>query len=188
MTSCWSKGRNRKYPYYLCDTKHCPDYRKSIRKEVIEGEFEEVLKQLTPSEQLFALALDTFKDSWEDKLKFKNQAKSDIKRQIAEFETKSVQLIDRLVDADSAALVKAYEARLQDMERQKAIWSEKLAQTGNPNGSFKQIYRTAFEFLSNPWKLWGSDRLEDKKSGTKTRICREITLPSKQGLSNRKNF
>lgn len=186
MTSCWSKGRSRKYPYYLCDTKNCHDYRKSIRKEVIEGEFEAILKQLTPSEQLFALALDTFKDSWDDKIKSKNVAKSGIERQIAEFETKSAQLIDRLVDADSAALIKAYEARLQDMERQKAIWQEKLTQTGNPKGSFKQIYRTAFEFLSNPWKLWGSNRLEDKRAVLKLVFAERLPYQRNKGYRTAK--
>ena len=101
----------------MCDTKKCPDYRKSIRKEVIEGEFEEILKQLTQSEQLFALALDTFKNCWNDKLKSKNQDKSDIKRQITEFDNKATQLIGRLVDANSLAVIKAYEGRLEDTER-----------------------------------------------------------------------
>ncbi len=186
MTSCWSKGRNRKYPYYLCDTKKCPDYRKSIRKEVIEGEFEEVLKQLTPSEQLFALAFDTFKDSWDDKLKSKNQDKSEIKRQIAEFDTKATQLIDRLVDADSTALIKAYEGRLQDMERQKAIWQEKFTQTDGPTAPFNKIYRTAFEFLSNPWKLWGSERLEDKRAVLKLVFAERLPYDRNRGYRTAK--
>lgn len=53
MTACWSKGRNRKYPYYLCDTKGCDEYRKSIRRERIEGEFEELLTGLVPERDLF---------------------------------------------------------------------------------------------------------------------------------------
>jgi site-specific DNA recombinase len=40
LTACWSKGRNSSYPYYLCDTRTCSMKRKSIRKEVIEGDFE----------------------------------------------------------------------------------------------------------------------------------------------------
>lgn len=30
MTSCWSKGSRKSYPYYLCDTKGCASYRKSL--------------------------------------------------------------------------------------------------------------------------------------------------------------
>src|SRR5690606_11113605 len=44
LTACWSKGRGGRYPYYMCFQKGCPEYRKSIRREVIEGEFEALLK------------------------------------------------------------------------------------------------------------------------------------------------
>ncbi len=64
LTACWSKGRNKKYPYYLCDTKGCPDYRKSIRRDVIEGEFEDLLQDLRPSANLFSIALEMFRDLW----------------------------------------------------------------------------------------------------------------------------
>ena len=56
LTACWSKGRSARYPYYLCDTRGCPVSRKSIRKEVIEGEFEALLCALRPSEGLYNLA------------------------------------------------------------------------------------------------------------------------------------
>lgn len=68
LTSCWSKGRSTKYPYYLCDTRGCEVARKSIRKEVIEGEFEALLGALRPSDGLFNLAFQMFRDLWNSKL------------------------------------------------------------------------------------------------------------------------
>ena len=32
LTACWSKGKNKKYPYYLCFNKTCESYRKSMRQ------------------------------------------------------------------------------------------------------------------------------------------------------------
>lgn len=55
LTSCWSQGKNQKYPYYLCATKGCESYRKSIKRDELEGEFEGVLQRLEPSETLFGL-------------------------------------------------------------------------------------------------------------------------------------
>lgn len=52
MTACCSKGRTKHYAYYLCDTRDCPDHRKSVRKEIIEGEFETLLAALKPSMHL----------------------------------------------------------------------------------------------------------------------------------------
>jgi len=63
MTAAWSKGRSRKYPYYLCDTKACPDYRKSIRKERIEREFEELLTEMVPEREPF-LAVGLPPEKW----------------------------------------------------------------------------------------------------------------------------
>lgn len=36
-----------------------------------------------------------------------------------------------------------------------------------PKGSLKQIYRTAFAFLANPWNLWVFERMEDKRAVAK---------------------
>ena len=55
LTACWSKGKNKKYPYYLCPTKGCASYRKSIKREELEAQFEDVLQRLEPTENLFGL-------------------------------------------------------------------------------------------------------------------------------------
>ena len=43
LTAYWAKGRNKRYPYYECFNKHCDERRKSIRKDVIEKEFEDLI-------------------------------------------------------------------------------------------------------------------------------------------------
>ena len=68
MTSCWSKGRNQKYPYYMCFNKACDEFRKSIRKEEVEEAFELFLTTLKPSEELFYMSFHMFKDMWEDRM------------------------------------------------------------------------------------------------------------------------
>jgi site-specific DNA recombinase len=55
MTSCWSKGRNKLYPYYLCDTRGCESNRKSVSRDKIEDGFAEILQSLQPTKELFAL-------------------------------------------------------------------------------------------------------------------------------------
>ncbi|MGH1479474.1 MAG: recombinase zinc beta ribbon domain-containing protein [Geminicoccales bacterium] len=40
LTACWFKSKTgKKHPYYLCPTKTCASYRKSIRRDALEGEF-----------------------------------------------------------------------------------------------------------------------------------------------------
>ena len=52
LRSGWSKGRSKHYPYYLCQTKSCDSYGVSIRRDKIEGEFEQILKSLTPQKKI----------------------------------------------------------------------------------------------------------------------------------------
>ncbi len=49
----WTKGKTKTYPYYTCQTKRCTDYGKSIKRADIEGQFETILKSITPSQALF---------------------------------------------------------------------------------------------------------------------------------------
>lgn len=65
LTACWSKGRYQRYPYYLCPQKGCEAYRKSVRKEQLEGEFEALLKSLQPTAELFSIAEKMFRVWWE---------------------------------------------------------------------------------------------------------------------------
>src|SRR5690606_12297548 len=67
LTACWSQGKKEKYPYYLCATKGCASYRKSIKREVLEGEFEAVLRDLQPTESIFRVVKAMFKDAWDMK-------------------------------------------------------------------------------------------------------------------------
>lgn len=186
MTACWSKGRSAKYPYYLCDTKGCTEYRKSIRKEKIEGEFETLLLDLKPTEGLFHLAFEMFRDLWDAKVA---SAKSDgvsLEKEIALIERKVEQLLDRIVDANSDSVVSAYEKRIKDLETQKALMAEKIASCGRPLASFGETYRTAFDFLANPYKLWSSDKLEDRRAVLKLVFAERLPYVRNEGYRTAK--
>jgi site-specific DNA recombinase len=164
MTACWSAGRKQKYPYYLCFTKGCSDYRKSIRKEKIEEEFEELLVSLRPTENLFNLAKEMFEDLWEERESESNREAILLKNKLTQVESKVSLLVERIVRTDSESLITTYENELHKLEEEKIVMSEKIQNCGRPLTTFDETFRTAFGFLSNPYKLWTSDRMEDKRS------------------------
>lgn len=43
MTAYWAKGRNKKYPYYECFQKDCPERRKAIRRDDVSAAFDDLL-------------------------------------------------------------------------------------------------------------------------------------------------
>jgi len=108
MTSCYSKGRSKTYAYFMCYHKPCRLYGKSVRQEKLESEFSEILNTLSPSRPLFSMAVDIFKDIW-DKRVFESRDKQKyIDRELQKVEKKIEQVLERLIETDSAALMQTY--------------------------------------------------------------------------------
>lgn len=183
LTACWSKGRSARYGYYLCDTRGCPETRKSIRKETIESEFEVVLRSLTPTEGLFNLSFEMFRDLWNAKLVSGRAQCASLTKEIKLIERKVETLLDRIVDAASDSIIAAYEKRIRDLEMEKAVMREKIASCGKPLKSFGETYRTAFDFLANPCKLWHSTFIEDRRAVLK--LVFAGPLPYQRGVGYR---
>ena len=174
MTSCWSKGRNGKYPYYVCQTRGCELKGKSVRKEKMEGEFEQILKSMRPSTELFALSSEIFKDLWDEKQKSRNLSKNSLEDEINKANKQIAQLVDRIVDTESLTLVSAYEKRIKELEIYRAETEEKVANCGRPLSGFDTMYRTAMGFLENPYKLWEDNNLETKRAVIKLTFASDI--------------
>lgn len=68
LTACNSRSKaGAMHAYYMCFARGCPRYRKSIRREQIEGEFVELLQRLTPKPNLLAVVKAMFKNAWEQR-------------------------------------------------------------------------------------------------------------------------
>ena len=104
MSACWSKGRHKKYPYYLCATTNCPSHRKSVRKERLEQDFEEILRSLRPSRDLFGIALTAFREIWDMRRESAEALAQSATTALGGIESKIAQLTDRIIEADNRAL------------------------------------------------------------------------------------
>ncbi|MCB1451414.1 MAG: recombinase family protein, partial [Nitratireductor sp.] len=157
LTSCWSKSKTGvKHPYYMCFNKACGEYRKSIRRDQIEGDFEALLDELSPSANLFALVKSLFKHGWDQRLA---QAKDFARRFTRDIQTLEKQidaLLDRIVEADNPAVVMAYEKKIAKLEREKLLLEDKRLSSGQTRGAFEDVFELALGFFANPSKLWDS--------------------------------
>ena len=182
LTACWSKGRAAHHPYYMCFKKGCSHYRKSIRRDVIEGEFEQFLLSLKPTKELFNLALSMFKDLWGYRIAFqKNQSKT-LELEISKTESKIEQLLDRVVDSESESVVSAYEKRIGELQLEKQIKQEKISNCGRPIRDFDESFRTAINFLANPHQLWATGHMADRHAVMK------LTFADKLGYVRGEGF
>lgn len=163
MTAAFSKGRSAQYGYYFCQSRTCSERKKSIRKEVIEAEFETLLSQLTPSQQLFKVARAMLKDLWDVRLKNANEQVRVAKVEIAKLDRKLELLMERLLNADNELIITNYENQIKKIEEEKLLLAEKAQKQAQPKQSFEETYRTACTFLESPMKLWTSGKIELKR-------------------------
>jgi site-specific DNA recombinase len=182
LTANWSKGSHGHYAYYLCRTKGCASAGKSIARAKVEGEFEELLKRLAPSEDLIAIAAKIFRSLWDQRLASAAEQKKSMAAELSQIDRKIEQLLDRIVDADSSAVIKAYEKRVSEYESRKALLSERIANCGRPARGYDETFRTAMEFLGNPQKLWASERLEDKRAVLKLAFAGHLSYQRIEGF------
>lgn len=152
-TSCWSQGKLKKYPYYLCDTRGCESYRKSIPRRQIEEPFGEIVRSLQPTQQLFVLAKMMFQHAWEQRFAQAKEQLARVKRDKVELEQQLEGLLERIMVANSPAVISAYEAKIEKLEQKRRLMDEKL-QKGLPTEQrYGEFIEHALQFLANPWNL-----------------------------------
>ena len=180
LTACWSTSKSgKKHPYYWCFQKGCDSYRKSIRRDQLEGDFLKLLDRLTPGRKFVTFAKGMFRDIWNGLMGQTEAKRKTLRADIQRTEQKVEQLMDRIVEADSTALIKSYEKRIARLEADKLILEEKLAKTGQSKGTFEEMFEHALAFLSNPQKLWDSGDPAHRQTVIKLafesrpRYCRE---------------
>jgi site-specific DNA recombinase len=164
LTACWSKGSNARYPYYLCPKRGCESYGKSIRRETLEGEFEELLQTAQPSEKLFRVATRMFRELWDHRVAQAAAQSKALGTQLVKIERHVSQLLERILDATVPSVIAAYENKVRDLEEQRLLIGERIKGGGRPARNFDEALRTALGFLSNPWNIWCSGSLEDRRT------------------------
>jgi len=182
LTANWSKGQYNSFPYYLCRNKGCESEGKSIRRETVEGQFEALLKSLTPSAELFSLSEAIFRDLWDQRIEASSAQRKHMAAEISQIERKIEQLIERLLSADSDTVIRVYESQIGKLEAEKHVLNEKIAKCGRPLATYEDSFRTAMGFLSNPWNLWTSDRMEDKRTVLKLAFSGNLAYCRKEGF------
>ncbi len=186
LTACWSKGRNTRYAYYYCQGKGCEHYGKSIKREQIEGEFEALLQRLTPTTGMFEAATAMFKKLWEHRREYAQTYRQLLKAELAKKERQIQTLLDRIMGAELPSVIGAYEQRIRQTEQEKIVISEKIGQCGRPLSSYEKTYRTAMDFLANPYKLWAHGRLEHKHAVLKLAFADKLTYVRGEGYRTAK--
>lgn len=160
LRSAWSKGKYKEYAYYLCHTKGCDTYGKSIRKADIEGRFVELLKSLRPAPQLIALVKEMLLDAWNQRGEQLAETRKTLKRDLKALEKQVDTLLDRMVETTSPRAIQAFERKVDQLEHKKLLLAEQLENSATPKHTAGEMIELSLHFLLNPSKLWESGKLE----------------------------
>ena len=160
MTSCWSKSETGdKHPYYMYKTKGCMSYRKSIRRDQLEGDFAGQLQRLQPSKGLFTVAKAMFTDIWKMKLSRAVEDRKQLEIRLSGIDKQIDKLLDRIVEAETATVAAKLEERVAKFEREKLILAEQIESAVKPRHTVEESFELAMRFLSSPWKIWENGSL-----------------------------
>ena len=181
-TANWSKGRTKHHPYYLCRNKGCKSYGKSIRRQVLEEDFETLLKSLHPAHELTHVAFKMFKSLWEQMDARRHSNKQILQKQLKALDADKDKLIDKLMTTSIDSVITAYEQRIEKIEHDKLVLAEKIKNEGKKKGDFNKTFRTALQFLSNPYQLWHSQHYRHKRALLKLVLCEPITYDKNKGF------
>ncbi len=185
LTACWStsgSSQRKRHPYYQCPRKACASYGKAIRRDVIESEFEAILKSAQPRPQLFQAATAMMKELWARKQKNVTAETKALQAGLAQIDKQVDQLVDRIVETSVPAVVRALEEKLQRLENEKLLLSEKIASGAAPKGSFDLRLRTALAFIASPWNLWSTGRIEDRRAVLKLTFADRLRYKRGEGF------
>jgi DNA invertase Pin-like site-specific DNA recombinase len=161
LTACWSTSKTgAKHAYYMCFEKTCVRNRKSIPRKKIEGDFDALLARAVPTESLVDIAFAMFKDAWAQHAAQAQAFAASCRREATQIERQIEKLLDRVVEAGSDSIIRAYEKRIAGLERQALVLHEKAKSAAQPKQPFEELFELAVRFLASPSKLWASGKIE----------------------------
>jgi site-specific DNA recombinase len=178
LTACWAHGRSGKYAYYHCRTRGCEQYGKSVKKEDMEGEFEQLLKDLTPTPQVITCMQQIIDELRDKKTKHFKDYLGDLENQVVLIDRKVEQLVERIMAADSQTLINTYERQMKQMEEQRIIFKEKIQKCGTLDKGMDESVRTGFKFLENPHEYW----VGGQATGAKSHFFTPLGIPPPKGI------
>ena len=181
MKSCWAHGRNGKYPYYLCQSKGCEHYGKSVRKEKIEAEFEQLLQSLVPQPQVVHILEKMVMEAHQNRIANSGAQRDELLNQKRLVERKVEQFLDRVAVADSMVLVTSYERQIKQLEEQRIMIDDKIKNCGRVDDRFEDLARTTFQFLANPHKYWMHGDLTGKRRLLKATFTHPLAYSRNKG-------
>ena len=105
-----------------------------------------------------------FRDAWDIRGAQLAQESKSYEKQIADAQKQIDVLLDRIVEADNATVIKAYEKKIASLEKEKIILQENNAKPAPTTRDFSASLELSLNLLSKPCKLWESSNISLRRT------------------------
>jgi site-specific DNA recombinase len=118
---------------------------------------------MRPTKGLETIIRNMFSETWNQRLTQTNEIRKSLRRDILKLEKQVDSFLDRLVKTTSPTAVKAYERKIEKLEKEKLLTSEKLEKSCTPKVPANDMLELSLKFLSNSCKIWNSGDINLQK-------------------------
>jgi hypothetical protein len=108
-------------------------------------------------------------------------------KDITKLERQIDSFLDKIADASSDHVARAYERKIAKLETEKMMAEQKLAQAGTMGKGKPEKIELALKFLTNPWKLWTSNVMEHRRLVLKLAFAERLPYTRNEGYRTPKN-
>jgi site-specific DNA recombinase len=182
LTASWTKGRNKKYPYYHCANKNCVNFSKSIKRAEIEDGFQKLLTEMSSKPTIVEMTEKIVLDVWQRRLQSFNQTKQEGLKELEAIETKIKTLVDKIISVEDPSLSPIYEKRLGEMNQEKQQLEFRAVETMNVDTDFKTVLSKVLGFISKPDKIWREGNFQTKSMVLKLTFADRISYCKNVGF------
>ncbi len=179
LTAAWSTGRKgKKFPYYRCKTPKCLG---SIRKQDMEEQFCELLKNIRPTDKLLKLFQAVIEDEYQMQQSLRHIFEGQMEEKVKNLQKQQENAIQCAMGTQNPTLRQAYER-----EAEKIISQITKLQMSKQSEIEQIDVGTAFligkEYLKNPLVMWKAGRLHDKLKVQNMVFQEPLEYDKKQGF------
>ncbi len=109
-------------------------------------------------------------------------ARQSLSVQITKAEAKIDQLVEHVMNAGNPRIAAAYETRITKLEKEKLLLAERMANLSTPRHTFEEMFELSLDFLSSPWKLWETGRIEARRLVLKLTFAQHLLYAKENGF------
>jgi len=174
-TASWSKGRNKKYPFYRCTTVGCEMHNKSVRADHMHEAFEGLLKKLKPRPNILKVVRAELLKQWNDRMLNVEAVRKERQRKLDVIQKEINDYLSVLKGCSNSLVIKKIEENIEAAEAKRMRLGEKIEIKNQKHYDFETALNRVFDFIKNPYAMWQQGDLSQKRLVLRLVFDKELT-------------